>query len=201
MAKVVGGVSAGEKRPVVVCVDDDADVLRSIARSLRDLPVEVLTCLLPQEALELVALRDIAVLISDYEMPTMNGVDLVAAARRIRPETVRMLVTGHKSYDTAVDGINQGEVFRYIGKPFVPSQLRQNVTDAVARHLELTVSSAERERASRRERIAADLEIEHPNLTRVDRTRDGSYLIAPPAFAQLGGLGLDAIIDLARKGS
>ena len=187
-----------EPRALVVCCDDDADVLAAIARTLRGLPVEVITTLVPQEALDLVALRDVAVLVSDYEMPAMNGVDLIAAARRIRPETVRMLVTGYKTFDAAVEGINQGEVFRFIGKPFLPPDLRQSVLDAVARHRELTVSSEERERSTRRVRLAADLELEHPNLTRVERERDGAYLVAPPNAAQVSGLGLDAITALAR---
>ncbi len=187
------------ERALVVCVDDDPDVLAAIGRTLRPLPVDVITTLVPQEALDLVALRDVAVLISDYEMPAMNGVDLVAAARRIRPETVRILVTGHKTFDTAVEGINQGEVFRYLGKPFVPVQLRQNVTDAIAKHRELALSTGERERATRRERLTADLEVEHPNLTRVERERDGAYLVTPPATMVFAGLGLDAISDLARR--
>lgn len=186
-------------RPVVVCVDDDNDILLAIRRTLRTLPVDVVATDSPRDALDMVALRDVAVLVSDYEMPTMNGVELVAAARRLRPETVRMLVTGRRTYDTAVDGINQGEVFRYIAKPFTPAELRAAVTEAVAKHAELTRSSSELERATRRERLAADLEIEHPGLTRVERERDGAYLVPPMDVAQLRLMGLSALTDLARK--
>jgi response regulator RpfG family c-di-GMP phosphodiesterase len=186
-------------RALIVCVDDDRDVLLAITRTLRTLPVDVVATDSPRDALDMVALKDVAVIISDYEMPTMNGVELVAAAKRLRPETVRMLVTGHRTYDTAVDGINQGEVFRYIGKPFMPVELRAAVTEAVAKHQELTRSSSELERATRRERLTADLELEHPGLTKIERERDGSYLVPLPDLAQLAAVGLAALTDLARR--
>ncbi len=186
-------------RALIVCVDDDRDILLAITRTLRTLPVDVVATDSPRDALDLVALRDVAVIISDYEMPTMNGVELVAAAKRLRPETVRMLVTGRRTYDTAVDGINQGEVFRYIGKPFTPAELRAAVTEAVAKHQELTRSSSELERATRRERLSADLEVEHPGLTKIERERDGSYLVPLMDPAQIAALGLSALTDLARR--
>lgn len=186
-------------RALIVCVDDDPDILSAITRTLRTLPVDVVATDCPRDALDLVALRDVAVIISDYEMPTMNGVELVAAARRLRPETVRMLVTGRQTYDTAVDGINQGEVFRYIGKPFMPAELRAAVTEAVAKHQELTRSSSELERATRRERLMADLESEHPGLTKIERERDGSYLVPLLDAAQMATVGLSALTDLARR--
>jgi CheY-like chemotaxis protein len=81
-------------RPIVLCVDDDLALLQAIVRSLGAVAAEVISTTSPHLALEMIASRDIAVLISDHEMPDMTGVELATAARRLRPDTVRILLTG-----------------------------------------------------------------------------------------------------------
>ncbi len=186
-------------RPVVVCVDDDPEMLAALLRTLRKMPIELISTSEPAQALAWVGERDIAVLVSDYEMPMMNGAELAAAARRARPETVRVLMTGRQTLDTAVDGINQGEVFRYVQKPFDPKRMVQVVTEAVARHQELVSVSSERDRAVRRDRIVAELESEHPHMTSVARESDGTYIVPVTPHSAVAGLGLDAIIALAGR--
>src|SRR5690348_3175406 len=95
--------------PVVLCVDDDPEIVTSVARFLRLDGYEVVTCTSPVAALAVLGARAIAVLLSDYEMPEMTGVELAVKARRLQPETVRMLLTGRGTLDTAVEGINVGE--------------------------------------------------------------------------------------------
>ena len=96
------------RKPIVVCVDDDPDMLQSVGRCLKREPLEVKTTLDPNEALAWIAEHPVAVLVSDYEMPQMTGAQLTGKAKRIRPETVRILLTGKRTLETAVDGINQG---------------------------------------------------------------------------------------------
>ncbi len=185
--------------PVVLCVDDDSDLLATVVRMLRPCKVQLISTNNPLEALDWIGSKDIAVLVSDYEMPKMNGVELAVAARRVRAETVRVLMTGLRSLDTAVEGINQGEVFRYLQKPFEPAALRAVVDEAVARHLELIANSADREQALRRERIVAELDIEYPNITAVARDRAGTYTVpAVAAVADLERLGFSPIVLLGR---
>jgi CheY-like chemotaxis protein len=118
---VVVAVSA--PAPVVLCVDDDPEIVASVARFLRLDGYEVVTCTSPVAALNVLGARAVAVLVSDYEMPEMTGVELAVKARRLQPETVRMLLTGRGTLDTAVEGINVGEVFRFLSKPFDPAAL------------------------------------------------------------------------------
>ncbi len=61
--------------------------------------------------------RDVAVLVSDNMMPGMRGVDILARARSISPDTVRIMMTGFADLPTAIDAINRGEVFRFVVKP------------------------------------------------------------------------------------
>ena len=185
--------------PLVVCVDDDADMLAAVVRTLRTLDIEVVHTSNPIQALDLVGTRDVAVLVSDFEMPEMTGVELAAAARRVRFETVRVLMTGRKSLDTAVLGINEGEIFRYIQKPFEPKTLRKAVTEALARHLELAATVADREKAQIRDQLARALDLEYPGITDVARDPDGAYRIGVVDPALVSGVGLDPIAVLARE--
>src|SRR5215211_5142283 len=125
-------------KPLVVTVDDDEGILTAVGRSLRrEQKYVVRQTLDPHQVIEWVTNEQVAVLVSDYEMPQMTGAQLAGAVKRIRPETVRILLTGRRTLDTAIDGINQGEIFRFIGKPFEDKQLRQAVAEAVQRHEEL----------------------------------------------------------------
>jgi DNA-binding NtrC family response regulator len=186
--------------PFVLCVDDDTDLLSTVVRMLRPLKIQLMSTSDPIQALDWIGSKDIAVLVSDYEMPRMNGVELAVAARRVRAETVRILMTGLRSLQPAVEGINQGEVFRYLQKPFDPIALRTVVEAAVARHLELVATSADREQALRRERIVAELDHEYPNITVVARDRDGTYSVpANLHVAELAALGFEPIVQLGRS--
>jgi DNA-binding NtrC family response regulator len=173
--------------PLVVCVDDDAEVLAVVVRCVKLEPVTVRSTQDPHQALTWVASEQVAVLISDYEMPEMTGAELLEQARRVRPATVRVLVTGRKTLDTAIDGINRGEVYRYVSKPFEPEMVRSVVRDAVAKYREMAETMEERELAQRRAQLANDLEQEFPGLTEIKRDREGVY--APLAdWSKLVGL-------------
>ena len=168
-------------KSLIVCVDDDEGILSAVARCLRREPsFEVRPTLSPSQVLEWVTNEDVAVLVSDYEMPEMTGAQLAGYVKRIRPETVRILLTGRRTLDTAIDGINQGEIFRFIGKPFEDKQLRQAVIDAAHRHEELAALSGDRRRRERREALRRDLEAEYPGISTVKRDGDVFEASADP---------------------
>jgi DNA-binding NtrC family response regulator len=185
-------------RALVVCVDDDAEMLASVSRSLRRITtLEVRTTTDPEQVLQWIAHEDVAVLVSDYEMPTMTGAQLASKARRVRPETVRILLTGMRSLETAIDGINQGEVFRFINKPFQDKVLHQAVQEGVQRHAELVSLSGERERRERRDALRSALETEYPGISMVKQTGDIIEVTSDPwrdAIA-LGLSGLDRKLE------
>src|SRR4029079_17797700 len=132
------------KRPVVVCVDDDEAMLSTVVRCLKREPFDIRSTLSASEALGWIASDDITVLVSDYDMPEMTGAQLAGHARRVRPETVRILLTGQRSLETAIDGIHHGENFKFLNKPFDNEQLRGAVNAAIARNRELLAMSGDR---------------------------------------------------------
>jgi DNA-binding NtrC family response regulator len=173
-----------------VCVDDDAAMLTALARCLRREALEVRSTTSASEALGWIVADEVAVLISDYEMPGMTGAQLAGYARQVRPETVRILLTGQRSLETAIDGINQGEIFRFINKPFDNEYLREVVHAAVVRHRELLVTSGDRLRRERREALRVALEEEYPGISLVDRSDDPWYTVTEDPWAEASELGL-----------
>ncbi len=163
------------KLPLVICVDDDEAMLGTVVRCLKREPIEIRSTLSASQALSWIAGEEVAVLVSDYDMPEMTGAQLAGHARRVRPETVRILLTGQRSLETAIDGINQGEIFRFLNKPFDNEQLRGAVNAGVARNRELLAMSGDRERRQRREALRSALENEYPGISKVDRTPGEPY--------------------------
>ena len=153
---------------LITCIDDDEEMLAAVARALRREPsFDVRTTTSAAELIGWIASENVAVLVSDYEMPEMTGAQLAGHAKRLRPETVRILLTGKRTLETAVDGINQGEIFRFLGKPFEDKTLRQAVLDGVERHQELVALTGDRQRRERREALRDALESEYPGISEV----------------------------------
>jgi signal transduction histidine kinase len=142
-------------RATVAIVDDEVDVLRSLHDLLR-LDYEVLTFADPDAALEALAARDVAAVLSDQRMPRMTGVAFLAKARALRPETTRLLFTGYADQKAVIDAINEGHVFRYIAKPWDTDELVAVLGQAVDHHRlvrgrRLLVEQLERSNAELRE--------------------------------------------------
>ena len=179
--------------PLVVCVDDDAEVARALSRSFKRERFSSLSTTEPEEALEWVLENEVAVLVSDFNMPVMNGVELASRVRRLRPTTVRILLTGNTDLATAMASINEGEVFRFVQKPVHLESLMGVVHEAIGYHRQLAALAGERELAERRTRLVTELEAAYAGFTMPARAHDGAYLVQRRADALYAEYGLDAL--------
>jgi DNA-binding NtrC family response regulator len=119
-------------------VDDEPAVTRAIARAIAARTgFEVLTASSGEEALRILKTQSVDVLVSDIDMPVMNGLELVRTARREHPTTLRILLTGAGTMDRAVNAINEGEVVRFFAKPFDPDAFGRALGDLGERILML----------------------------------------------------------------
>lgn len=107
----------------VLIVDDEPYVLRAIQRLLRDQPLETITAPNGQAGLDILKAQEISLIISDQFMPGMSGTELLAHAQEVCPDTVRVMLTGNNDLTTAIEAINQGDVFRFITKPWRNDEL------------------------------------------------------------------------------
>ena len=110
-----------EKHPVLL-VDDESEILFSLRGLLRT-EFELHTAERGAEAMEILRRQPIHAIMTDQRMPNMTGVELLRRAKEERPEAVRMVFTGYADIKAVIDAINQGEIYRYLTKPWDPDEL------------------------------------------------------------------------------
>ncbi len=114
----------------VLIVDDDELILRALARILEANGYVTRCYLAPDEALAALEDENPVVIISDYMMPGMDGVDFLKKARQRAPGAVRILCTAAEDFKVALQAVNAGEVFRIISKPWHQQELISTVSQA-----------------------------------------------------------------------
>jgi C4-dicarboxylate-specific signal transduction histidine kinase len=151
------------EKPRVLCLDDDELILVLLEYSLQSF-CEVITARDGYEALVLLREKGpFAVVLVDLVMPGMNGITFLTEARKVAPDTVRMLLTGNTNVTAAVAAVNQGSVFRFLTKPCDPPSLRVAVQAAIQHYKRF---QAEREQTAEALLVQKHaLEIKHRHLS------------------------------------
>jgi len=131
-----------EKRTVLF-VDDEEKLLRSLRRALLDEPYNALFANGGNEALEMLRTRDVHVLVTDMRMPDMGGLDLLRIVKREYPRIIRMVLSGYTQITTLLTAINEGEVYKFITKPW---KLEEDFKPAIRQALEHYDLKSDRDR-------------------------------------------------------
>lgn len=181
--------------PAVIIVDDDPHIVAAASRALRPVQLTVLATSNVDDVLQWLSTREIAVLVTDFHMPRLDGLELISIARREQPAAVRVLMTGQQSLATTIDAINRGEIFRYVAKPFDASAFQRVVGEALGQHREQSRARVARSAAARKERYFESLELTHPGICAVERDAGGCYVV--PEACSAGAL---ALLGLGRAG-
>ena len=122
----------------ILFIDDEANILRALERVFLDDDYEILTACSAGEALEILSrLSPVQVVVSDYRMPQMNGVELLRTVRENWPETVRAVLSGYADTEAIVSAINDGQIYRFIPKPWNDVELRMTIAAAVKQYQRL----------------------------------------------------------------
>lgn len=118
----------------ILFVDDESNVLDALQRQFRK-EYTVSTALGGARALKMITEEGpFAVIVSDMQMPEMNGIQFLQAARNIAPDSVRLMLTGNADQKTAVDAVNEGSVFNFLTKPCPPVKMIRALTLAVEQY-------------------------------------------------------------------
>jgi eukaryotic-like serine/threonine-protein kinase len=117
--------------PRVLFLDDDERILKSLKALFRS-RYDVLTTTEGQIALEYMRQGHVHVVVSDQRMPGMSGVEFLRKAKEVSPDTIRILLTGYSDLTAIVGSINDGEVFRFIDKPWDNQEIQETIGEAVA---------------------------------------------------------------------
>ncbi len=192
---------AGTKRTVVIA-EDDHEVAQALGRIVRMLGHNSLIASNGVEALELLRTNKAEVLLSDVDMPEMDGVTLATHARSEMLAPIRILLTANSRLDVAIKAINTGEIHKYVQKPWKLDELVAILEDSFLRIDDLARMNAAGQ-AAKRLRAACDaLEAEYPGLTHVEKS-EGGYDVdlkrAQQALELLEGTTLAALIASVGK--
>jgi len=119
------------RRPAVLYVDDESKALQYFREAFED-EFTIHTASNAEEGYSILLERgeEIGVLMTDQRMPGTPGVDLLEQARRLNPNMIRILVTAYTDYDTAVQAVNDGRIYRYIHKPWDPEEMQATLERA-----------------------------------------------------------------------
>lgn len=122
----------------ILCVDDELNILLALQRQLRK-QFHLDSALGAEKALAAIE-RDgpYAVIVTDLQMPGMNGLELLARVKDISPETVRIMLTGQADLNTAIAAVNQGSIFRFLTKPCSTDEMAVTLGAAVEQHRLIT---------------------------------------------------------------
>lgn len=135
----------------IMVVDDEPANLRALSRLFRQ-ECQVITAESGNEALNLLQQHDVALLISDQRMPEMTGIELMKQTVALRPQMVKILLTGYTDVGALIESINCGLVYRYVTKPWNNDDLRLTVNRALE-HYEVIKSKHLAEMENRRLRV------------------------------------------------
>ena len=126
---MIESILGADRRGQVLCVDDEPSILRSLQWLLKK-EFDVKIAASGHEALDLVRQSDFDVIISDQRMPGMMGSEFLREARKISPRSMRILLTGYSDLQAILRSVNDGEVFRFVNKPWNIKELPRIIADA-----------------------------------------------------------------------
>ena len=114
----------------LLLVDDELPSLYMLEEMLANEGYRILSAGCAEDGLELMAVNEVGVVVCDYLMPGVKGVELLRRIKEIHPDTVRVLLSGFADQEVVTEAVNQGAIYKVLAKPLDLALLRQNVRDA-----------------------------------------------------------------------
>ena len=171
---------AATKRRRILIVDDEENVRRALRRSLRNEGYEPLVARSPEEGLEILKSTPVDAVLSDHLMPTMTGLEFLNRVRDRHPDCLRIMLTGHADMSTAIKAINQGEIYRFLTKPWDDNELKVTLFIGFEQLDLQRENRALLARVRRQADLIRNLERDYPGIGDVLRDEEGAVLIEDP---------------------
>jgi len=130
-----GGCTNGdqEKRRVMI-VDDEENILSALRRVLRRENYELVTAQSGEQALQLLEAKPAQLIVADHRMPGMTGIEFLREVRRRWPDCIRLILSGYAEATTIIAAINEGEIYKFITKPWNDEQIRLDIRRAIEQY-------------------------------------------------------------------
>jgi response regulator RpfG family c-di-GMP phosphodiesterase len=171
----------------ILLVDDEPNVLKALSRLFKDYHLS--TACSSEEALSMAEQRQFDLVITDYKMPGINGVDFLILFKRIQPDAVRIVLSGLADLEGVQHAINEAEVFRFINKPWSNLEITTVVKNGLAHRRMLLENRALADQVRAQQKLLMEkdalikaLEAEEPGITKVNWAEDGSIILDEQDF-------------------
>ena len=162
----------------ILVVDDEEHVREALSKLLDREGYTVTTAEGPTEALEILRQQSIKLVISDQNMPDMSGIEFFRLIRERHPNVCRIMLTGDPERDTIIRAVNEGEVYRFLPKPWNNTMLRVTVYFAFEA-IQLEEENRRLSNALRRQlHFVRSLERDFPYLAALARQEEAELLLA-----------------------
>ncbi len=117
------------EKPKIAFIDDESRILRSLKMHFRQ-SYDVFTTTDANELMDYLSHNEVQVVVSDQRMPNKSGTEVLRDVREASPNTIRILLTGYADLNAVIDSVNEGEIYRYITKPWQNDELKKVVEKA-----------------------------------------------------------------------
>ena len=114
-------------------VDDEPGILSALRRLFRPHGYRILIAESGEQGLAILEENEVDLVISDMRMPVMDGAAFLKQVRQRWPDITRILLTGYADITSTVSAINEGEIYRYIAKPWDDNEIITIVREAIER--------------------------------------------------------------------
>ncbi|MBU1691972.1 MAG: EAL domain-containing protein, partial [Gammaproteobacteria bacterium] len=130
----LNGLADESGQRTLLLVDDESNVTAALTRQFRHEGYRILVAHSPAEAFELLASHRVGVILSDQGMPEMSGIEFLGRVKRLYPDVVRIVLSGHTDLKLIAEAFNQGAIYRYITKPWNDREMLDSVKEAFLEH-------------------------------------------------------------------
>ena len=163
----------------ILLVDDEEQVLNSLKRALHSDDYIIYTSLSAEEAGEVVKTERLHLIICDYQLGGMNGMEFLKKVSQESPEIITILLTGHAELTAAIEAINEAILYKFIVKPWDNDELRVTVQRALEHRAAISDNKRLLNEITRRDEYIIKLEKEYPGITRIKRNAQGRVILEP----------------------